>query len=235
MAPEPKPLKKVTLATAQEALEKIRRLINRARRNKTPYSVDDALDVLRSYRIGPHTQYAGRGRTIVKLVIDYGPWDYEGPKGQAPYLELIQALIDAGADVDAQDKYGLSLLHHAVDRESGAVCKLLLKAGAKPDPVAVDGRTPLDYAMYYHRCRLAYQNRPMECYARCVEALILGGADVYRRYEEPKHPTQKNRESPFDWISALPEDAPQRKTFFDALAKRDALKQTSQEPETPNA
>ncbi len=235
MASEPKPLKKVTLATAQEALGKIDNLIDQARNDGAPYSVDDALDVLRSYRIGPHTQYAGRGRTIVKLVIDYGPWDYEGPKGQAPYLELIQALIDAGADVDAQDKYGLSLLHHAVDRESGAVCELLLKAGAKPDPVAVDGRTPLDYAMYYHRCRLAYQNRPMECYARCVEALILGGADVYRRYEEPKHPTQKNRESPFDWISALPEDAPQRKTFFDAIAKRDALQQASQEPETPNS
>ncbi|MBQ9800157.1 MAG: hypothetical protein IJO40_09485 [Thermoguttaceae bacterium] len=228
---EQKPLKKVTRATAQEALGKIDNLIDQARNDGAPYSVDDALDVLRSYRIGPHTQYAGRGRTIVKLVIDYGPWVYSEPEEQEPYL----ALIDAGADVDAQDKYGLSLLHHAVDRESGAVCELLLKAGAKPDPVAVDGRTPLDYAMYDHRCRLAYQNRPMECYARCVEALILGGADVYRRYEEPIHPTLKNRESPFDWISALPEDAPQRKTFFDALAKRDALKQTSPKSQTPNA
>ena len=144
---EQKPLKKVTLATAQEALEKIQRLINRARRNKTPYSVDDALDVLRSYRIGPHTQYAGRGRTIVKLVIDYGPWDYEGPKGQAPYLELIQALIDAGADVDAQDKYGLSLLHHAVDSQAWAVCELLLQAGATADSLDNNGQTPLDYAI----------------------------------------------------------------------------------------
>ena len=228
---EPKPLKKVTLATAQEALGKIDNLIDQARNDGEPYSVDDALDVLRSYRIGPHTQYAGRGRTIVKLVIDYGPWVYSEPEEQEPYLELIQALIDAGADVDAQDKYGLSLLHHAVDSQAWAVCELLLQAGATADSLDNDGQTPLDYAIYYHRYHLNYTG-PAEEFARCVvEALILGGADIYRRYEEPKHPTQKNRESPFDWISALPEDAPQRKTFFDALAKRDALKQT----QTPNA
>ena len=231
---EQKPLKKVTLATAQEALGKIGSLIKQARGDKTLYTVDDALDVLRSYRIGPHTQYAGRGRTIVKLVIDYGPWAYKGPEEQAPYLELIQALIDAGADVDAQDKYGLSLLHHAVDSQAWAVCELLLQAGATADSLDNDGQTPLDYAIYYHRYHLNYTG-PAEEFARCVEALILGGADVYRRYEEPKHWHLEDRESPFDWISALPEDAPQRKTFFDALAKRDALKQTSQEPETPNA
>lgn len=231
---EQKPLKKVTLATAQEALGKIDNLIDQARNDGAPYSVDDALDVLRNYRIGPHTQYAGRGRTIVKLVIDYGPWDYKGPEEQAPYLELIQALIDAGADVDAQDKYGLSLLHHAVDSQAWAVCELLLQAGATADSLDNDGQTPLDYAIYYHRYHLNYTG-PAEEFARCVEALILGGADVYRRYEEPKHWRLEDRESPFDWISALPEDAPQRKTFFDALAKRDAMKQTSQEPETPNA
>ena len=231
---EQKPLKKVTLATAQEALGKIGSLIKQARGDKTLYTVDDALDVLRSYRIGPHTRYAGQGRTIVKLVIDYGPWAYKGPEEQAPYLELIQALIDAGADVDAQDKYGLSLLHHAVDSQAWAVCELLLQAGATPDPLDNDGQTPLDYAIYYHRYHLNYTG-PAEKRARCVEALILGGADVYRRYEEPKHWRLEDRESPFDWISALPEDAPQRKTFFDALAKRDALKQTSQESETPNA
>ena len=42
---EQKPLKKVTLATAQEALGKIDNLIDQARNDGAPYSVNDARNV----------------------------------------------------------------------------------------------------------------------------------------------------------------------------------------------
>src|SRR5258708_17330763 len=56
-----------------------------------------------------------------------GPaWDAERQ------LKTIRCLLDAGADINAQDKNGASPLHRAVRTRCAAVVSCLLKAGADP-------------------------------------------------------------------------------------------------------
>ncbi len=79
------------------------------------------------------------------------------PKGARPIHEaarmgngaVIEALVKAGADVDAVDGAGLAPLHYACERPSGtgdAVARLLA-AGAEVNARARDGRTPLVVAI----------------------------------------------------------------------------------------
>ena len=55
-------------------------------------------------------------------------------------MQTIQCLLDAGADINAQDKNGASALHRAVRTRCAAAVKCLLEAGSgaklknKPGP-----------------------------------------------------------------------------------------------------
>src|SRR5258706_13688958 len=55
---------------------------------------------------------------------------------------IALALLDAGANVNARDERGWTALHFAVNADKRAAA-LLLAAGADPNAVANDGRTPL--------------------------------------------------------------------------------------------
>ena len=210
-------LKKFTLKDAWATVERLRPFLERG-------EIDEALAVLRDAGVGPETRYNKEGRFFFEQI---RPGEFDSPSLTASKLELIGALFDAGWNVDAQDDYGWSHLHRAVYSEAFETVRFLLRRGADPEILDDAGYTPLDFAITHFKTR---HNGPSLKSAKCLEALILGGANIYRAYD-----ASFRYKTPLDWVENLPEDAPQRKTFFDALAKRDALKQTSQEPETPNA
>ena len=61
-------------------------------------------------------------------------------------LANIQALLDAGADVMARNKYGSTPLHYAVKRGKSANIQPLLDAGADAKAKNEEGKTPWDLA-----------------------------------------------------------------------------------------
>ena len=58
-------------------------------------------------------------------------------------LEAFEALIDAGADVNMQNKYGETLLHIAIRRDRRAMVQKLLDSGADINRADNPGWTPL--------------------------------------------------------------------------------------------
>lgn len=62
---------------------------------------------------------------------------------------LIRLLLDKGADIDAQDRYGQTALHCAAAMNREAAIKTLLRRGADRYVFSSFGETPLDRAMYY--------------------------------------------------------------------------------------
>jgi ankyrin repeat protein len=64
-----------------------------------------------------------------------------------------QALVAAGASVDAADDEGWTPLHAAAHSQSAAVAELLLAAGAPVDAQDEHGNTPLSTAVFESRGR----------------------------------------------------------------------------------
>ncbi len=61
-------------------------------------------------------------------------------------LEQVQSLLNAGANVNAVDKYGFTPLHRAAGNGQGAVVNLLLERGADMTLATQEGETPLSVA-----------------------------------------------------------------------------------------
>ena len=61
-------------------------------------------------------------------------------------VQIAQALLDAGAKVDARSKGGLTALHYAARHNEPRIASLLLSAGADVNARAPKGMTPLHYA-----------------------------------------------------------------------------------------
>ena len=62
---------------------------------------------------------------------------------RADRVELVQALIRAGAPVNAMNRYGVTPLSLAAVNGSAAVVDALLEAGADANTVGADGETVL--------------------------------------------------------------------------------------------
>lgn len=219
----PEYAKKITKNLAWEAFEQMEPLLKKGR-------VDEALDVLRRLNIGPKTIYGENGRAFFKLVIDYA--DDETGALKAAYLELMSALLDAGVDVDRQDKYSQTLLSEALDRGDLAICRLLLDCGASTEITNEYGETPLFDALRWFDARK--NSRKARNAPQILEAVILAGADVDRPLVDHREADDAEshrwgsarRLTARQYVESLPEDDLRRRTFFAALEKRDAAKKT---------
>ena len=63
------------------------------------------------------------------------------------HADVLKVLLDYGADVNAEDHWGWSLLHYTTYAGNADMTKMLLEKGANPNIVErTEGRTPLHYA-----------------------------------------------------------------------------------------
>jgi len=81
--------------------------------------------------------------------LHYGADGYiNGPAWNAKrQVKTIGVLLDAGADINAQDKNGAAPLHRAVRTRCAAAVRCLLKAGADPTLKNKSGSTPFHLAV----------------------------------------------------------------------------------------
>ena len=63
-------------------------------------------------------------------------------------VKTIRCLLDAGADINAQDKNGAAPLHRAVRTRCAAAVKYLLKAGCDPTVKNKPGSTPFFFFVW---------------------------------------------------------------------------------------
>jgi ankyrin repeat protein len=84
---------------------------------------------------------------------------------------VIRALLDGGADADARDRQGRTVLHGAASRGQLWAVDLLLTGGATIDPVDNQGQTPLHLTV-------------KEGHAAVAAHLLDRGADVRARTRE---------------------------------------------------
>lgn len=61
-------------------------------------------------------------------------------------LEIVQFLLDNGAEINAAQESGVTALHSAAHHGNKAMVKLLLKHGADKNTSMKNGKTPLDFA-----------------------------------------------------------------------------------------
>jgi ankyrin repeat protein len=62
-------------------------------------------------------------------------------------LDVVQILLERGADIHQQDKYGRTALHEASENSQLDIVKLLLDCRAKIDQQNNDGSTALHVAI----------------------------------------------------------------------------------------
>jgi ankyrin repeat protein len=109
-----------------------------------------------------HLAAAGRRVRIVQLLLNAGadpnaannhrrsgPLHYaaDGYRDAEQQVETIRCLLEAGAEMNAQDKNGAAPLHRAVRTRSSAAVKFLLDAGADPLLKNNPGSTPFHLAV----------------------------------------------------------------------------------------
>ncbi len=79
--------------------------------------------------------------------------------------EIVQILIDKGADVNRGDDNNYTPLYNAVEKGHQTVVNILLQANAEIDCIEIDGRTPL--------CAAAFHRHPS-----ITDMLMKAGADI---------------------------------------------------------
>jgi ankyrin repeat protein len=93
-------------------------------------------------------QQSTTARALVRQRVDVNTPDVDGstPLQWAAHwndLEMVKALLAAGAKPTVANRYGVTPLHEAATIGSASVVSALLRAGAKPDATYGEGETPL--------------------------------------------------------------------------------------------
>jgi Ankyrin repeats (3 copies) len=78
-------------------------------------------------------------------LIEASQWYFEG-RDHSVGERLIRLLVSAGADINATEYFGKTLLHKAVENEKKDLLKIMLELGADKRISDSDGFTPLDRA-----------------------------------------------------------------------------------------
>ena len=98
------------------------------------------------------------------------------------YRDIVQLLLDAGANVDEQGADGETALHWAVTNAHAEVVETLLKAGASMAIRNEEGKTPLQSVRQIisawsgrNRHPLVGELTNLEAYRRCVKLLERAG------------------------------------------------------------
>src|SRR5262249_42792929 len=134
-------------------------------------------------------------------------------------VDLVQALLAAGADIRARNRRGAEPLHAAAVGGPGsdtwnppaqaATIALLIEAGADPNAVDTDGVTPLHRAVRT-RC------------AAAVAALLDGGADATRKNKGGSTPLRLARLTTGRGGSGSPDANAQQQEILRLLDRRRA-------------
>ena len=126
---------------------------------------------------------------------------------------VVQALIEAGADVKAKDADGATALHFAKNQETA---RLLLQGGANVNARDKDRETPLFAAL-----RLTNSEDGLERHARVCILLIDEGADLHVKNREGRRPLDMVAPDKFP---ALPPSLAARLLFPKKEAKQEPQK-----------
>jgi cytohesin len=90
-------------------------------------------------------------------------------------LAGVQALLDAGVDVNAKDENGQTPLHHAVRYDHKEIAELLIDKGADVNAKDNSGNTPLDLAIRYEKFETADLLRTHDGKARTIFVVVTNG------------------------------------------------------------
>uniref|UniRef100_K3XBW9 Uncharacterized protein n=1 Tax=Globisporangium ultimum (strain ATCC 200006 / CBS 805.95 / DAOM BR144) TaxID=431595 RepID=K3XBW9_GLOUD len=140
------------IATSERVGDAPRALVDAANRG----DVEDVRKVLADSK----TYVDGKidGRTALSYVAEAGN------------AEVVQLLLDRGADINEKDKYGRSPLSHAAQAGKAEIVQLLLDRGADITEKDNYGRSPLRIAAQAGKAEVGHIN--------IVTTLIDAGADV---------------------------------------------------------
>ncbi len=113
---------------------------------------------------------ADLNRRVFVLGTDYySGWTATMWAAYKGHADIVQMLVDSGADLTVQDKGGRTALHLALERDGiqsrEACLKVLLRAGANPNTASNNGTAPLHSAVFRQD-------------VACVALLIDNGANV---------------------------------------------------------
>jgi len=86
------------------------------------------------------------------------------------HVDIIEFLLDHGADIAARGEYDLTPLHYAAEYEQVAAIETLVKRGARVDATTGYGATPLSWA-----ASRGLRDRPT------VDALLRHGANIHAK------------------------------------------------------
>jgi ankyrin repeat protein len=70
------------------------------------------------------------------------------------FSEIVRMLIDAGANLNVQDKHGDTPLHVAIMKNNPIIVQMLIDAGADLNMQDIWNRTPLHWAVYYGKVEI---------------------------------------------------------------------------------
>lgn len=111
----------------------------------------------------PHERNYGRG-TVLQISTVMGGWTPLMAAADAGQEAAVSLLIELGAEVERQDDAGDCVLHIACRRNKARIVEALLRAGADPNVLSVEGGSPLLVGGYFGSGEL-------------VDLLLSAGAD----------------------------------------------------------
>lgn len=142
------------------------------------------------------------GLTMLTSACSY--WRRGGPRSferqQTKICEMVEILIDNGADVNLLDNWrGRGPLHVAIRRKMSRVVELLLAKGADPNLKDREGNIPLHSAMARHLS----PDGTVKATEEIVRLLVAKGADVNAKNDQGVTPLTSARGSLLDGVAEI--------------------------------